>query len=117
MSAGELRSRVIFEQRQAASDGYGNTQGDFAAEFDRAATIRPRLGGEEVMAARLAGRVPVTIRVRQDSFTRQITTEWRARDSRNAARIFNLRSIVDPFEHAAQHGRYFDILAEEGVAT
>lgn len=116
MTASDLRDRVAFEQQQAASDGYGNAEGEFAEEFRRAAQIIPRLGGETVIAARLSGRQPVTIRVRQDSQTRQVDESWRVRDVRKGT-IYQIRSKVDPRQHATEHGMYIDLLCEAGVAT
>lgn len=115
MHAGDLRSRVTFAQRAATSDGYGNALGDWADQFTVAARIQPRLGGEAVLAARLQGTQPVTIRVRQSSQTREIDATWRAIDARKGT-VFNIRSVVDPYEHTAEHGRWIDILAEAGVA-
>lgn len=113
MPAGELRERVSFQKRGATSDIYGNTQtGDFEEQFVVAARIRPRLGGEQVMAARLAGTQPVTITVRWSAQTKTIAPEWRARDARTGT-IYNIRSIVNPDE---KH-RYIDVLAEAGVAV
>lgn len=112
MTAAEMRERVTFQARQFESDGYGNTEGDFADEFTVAARIRPRLGGEAVLAARLEGRKLVTITVRHSSDTEQITTDWRAKDARTNV-LYNIRSIVNPDEHK----HWLEILAEQGVAT
>lgn len=116
MPASDLRDRVAFDQRQVVSDGAGNVEGDFAEEFRRAAQITPRLGGETVMAARLSGRQPATIRVRQDSETRQVNESWRVRNVRDGT-AYQIRSKVDPLQHTAERGMYFDLLCEAGVAT
>lgn len=114
----ELRGRVVFQKKIAARNDLGSAQGGaFADQFDRAANIMPRLGGETVMAGRLEGRNTVTIRVRQDSETRLVNSDWRARDNNDAARLFNIRSKVDPFEGGSDHGKYFDLLAEEGAES
>lgn len=112
MSAGELRELLAFEQRAITSDGYGNVEGAFAEEFQVAARVRPRMGGEEVMAARLAGRQLFTITVRYSSDTTQITTGWRARNVRSGI-YYNIRTAVNVDERT----RYIEMLAEEGVAT
>ena len=112
MPAGELRERVTFSERALTSDGYGNSLGDWADQFTVAARIRPRLGGEEVMAARLSGRNLATITVRYSSDTAEITTDWRAVDTRTGD-VWNVRSVVNPDERK----RYIDVLAERGVAT
>src|SRR5688572_5318326 len=72
MSAGELRERIAFDRRALISDGYGNEQGDWEEQFIRWGRLRPRLGGEQVMAARLQGVQPYTIKVWFDNKTRQI---------------------------------------------
>ncbi len=117
MQAGDLRSRVAFYQRVAADDGYGNTQGGFAAdpEFTVAANLRPKLGGEAVLAGRLTGKNTVNITVRRSIATVLVTTDWIAKDARSGE-IFNIRSIVDPGQGTAQAGRYLEMLAEKGVA-
>lgn len=112
MPAGKLRERVTFSQRAVTSDGYGNASGDWADEFTVSARIRPRLGGEEVMASRLQGRNLATITVRYSTDTAEITTDWRAVDARTGD-IWNIRSIENPDERK----RYLDLLCEKGVAT
>lgn len=114
--AGELRSKVAFAVRKDVDDGKGNPQATaFVPAFECAAQVMPRFGGETVMAARLAGRQPVTIRVRQFSRTRGVTTDWRVTDVRSAV-AYNIRSIVDPFEGGAGRGVWLDMLCESGVA-
>lgn len=113
MSSGELRDKVAFEMRASVDDGAGNEQsGDWVIQCEVAARVTPRLGGETVMAARLAGRKPVTIKVRVSSSTERITTDWRGRNVRTGE-IYNLRSIANLDERR----RYLDILADAGVAT
>lgn len=118
MQAGDLRARVGFYQRENSSDGYGNNQADFTAdpEFIVAANIKPRLGGEAVLAGRLTGQNLVNITLRQSDDTSSITVDWRAKDERSG-QIYNIRSIIDPYEHTAQHGRFWEMLCEKGVAT
>lgn len=111
MSAGALRELLAFDERAATSDGYGNSLGEFAEVFRCAARVRPRLGGEQVMAARLGGVQPVTITVRYDSRTAAVTPDWRARDVRSGV-VYNIRSVVNPDERR----RWIDMIAEKGVA-
>jgi hypothetical protein len=88
-----LRSRIVLERRQDVSDGHGNVKGDFAAEFEAWAEIRPRLGGERALAGRLESRALMNITVRQEPRTNAIgPEEWRAYDTANPSRRFNLRS-------------------------
>lgn len=118
MHAVELRASVGFYKRAVISDGYGNSQGDFATEpeFTCAANIKPRLGGEAVLAGRLEGKNLVNITVRQSSDTSAVTTDWRAKNERSGE-LYNIRSIIDPDENTAQHGRFWEMLCEKGVAT
>lgn len=114
MAVRRFRSRLTFQSRVVASDGYGNTQGAFDDEFTEWASVEPRLGGETILAGRLAGRNLVTIELRWSEQTAAITTEWRAVDARNTSKVYNIRSIIELREH---RGRFREILAEEGVAT
>ena len=117
MRASDLRSRVGFFQLQSADDGYGNIEAGYPADsdFECWANIRPRLGGENVLADRLTGTNVVNITVRQSSCTRQVNTSWKVKDQRSATE-YNIRSIIDPFEHTAQRGTWFEMLCEKGVA-
>lgn len=112
MSSAELREKVTFSQRAIVSDGYGNNEGEYVDEFTVAARIRPRLGGEEVMAARLQGKNLATITVRYSSDTAQITTDWRATDARTDDK-WNIRSVVNPDERKM----FLELLCEKGVAA
>lgn len=107
--AGDLRERVAFDIRADVEDGRGNVKGAFSEQFTRSAQIIPRLGGETVMAARLAGSQPVTIRIRCDTQTALITPEWRARDVRHNI-TYNIRAISNP----DQRREFFDLLCESG---
>lgn len=120
MQAGDLRSKVGFYKRPDASDSspdYGNTEGEFpdTPEFECAANIKPKLGGESVLAGRLTGTNLVNITVRRSSSTAQVDTDWRVKDERSGT-IYNIRSIIDPQEGTNQHGRFFEMLCEKGVA-
>lgn len=111
-TAGQLRERVAFEFQALLDDGYGNTvAGDWTTGPTVAARIVPLRGAESVQAARLAGRQPVRITVRQSDATLQVTTDWRVRDVR-AGTLYNIRSVVNPDEH----DRYLDMECELGVA-
>jgi head-tail adaptor len=116
MPAGRLKHRVAFDKREDVNPDapldLGNTRSNFVQQFEVAAGIRARVGGETVMAARLSGQTPVTIVVRQSAQTRLITSDWRARDVRKGTE-YAIRSIIDPDD-----GRqWLEILAQEGVAA
>ena len=113
--AGALRERAAFSRPDAVSDEYGNVSTGWQEMFTVAANIKPRLGGEAVDAARLAGRQPVIIRVRQSDDTRQIRTDWKAVNV-STGTAYNIRTAVDPNQGDMEHGKYIDMLAEAGVA-
>jgi head-tail adaptor len=113
--AGALRYRVTFAERNNVEDEYGNVTTGWIDRCTVAAGIFPRLGGEAVDAARLAGRQPVVIRVRKSPDTKRITTDWKATDQ--AGKQYNIRTAIDPALGDGQHGFYIDMLAETGVAV
>lgn len=110
--APSLRHRVAFEVRAAAPDGYGNTEGDWERQFTVAAAIEPRFGGEQVMAARLASRQPVSITIRASNAARRIKETWRAIDVRTEI-VYAIRSIADPNDRR----RWLEMLCETGVES
>lgn len=116
MPASDFRNRVTFANRVQLTDAMGGTVGEWQDQFTVAARIMPRLGGETVEAARLAGRQPVVIRVRQSTQTRRIATDWRATDARSGV-AYNIRTAIDPDMGNSDHGRWIDMLAEAGVAV
>nr|WP_245296443.1 phage head closure protein [Methylorubrum extorquens] len=83
-----------FEARIAAEDGYGNRRAEFEAKFSRAAAFLMKPGSETVLAGRLQGQQPVTIIVRFDPDTRQITSGWRVVDER-AGTVYAIRAAED----------------------
>lgn len=95
-----------------AGDGYGNFEDAWAEQFQRSARIRPLIGGEQVLASRLAGVQPYIITVRRDSQTKLVTTGWRVRDVSDAVE-FNITAIINKDEK----NRYLDMMATAGVAV
>lgn len=124
LGAGDLRSKVGLYKRGAIgadsppAPDYGNNETEFPddPEFTCAAKIAPKLGGESVLAGRLTGTNLVNITVRRSTNTLLVDTAWRAKDERTGA-IYNIRSVIDPYEGTADHGRYLEMLCEKGVAT
>lgn len=78
-SAG-LRARIAFDKRLTVDDGFGNEESSFEEQFVVWARVAPAAGREQVLASRLQGIQPVEITVWDASQTRQIGTDWRARD-------------------------------------
>jgi head-tail adaptor len=95
MTIGAMRDRVRLEARTAVDDGYGNTvSGPFASQFERAAEIRPSRGGEGVLAARMEGTQPATVRVRYDAATMAIQPSWRLVDVRSGT-VYAIKTAAD----------------------
>jgi head-tail adaptor len=80
--AGDLTSRLAFDSPTGTDDGFGGKTMGWAEEFQRSAKMIYQSGSEAVQAARLAGRSIYKIKLRNDSGTRRISTDWRARDVR-----------------------------------
>lgn len=113
-AAGELRQSVRFERRAVAGDGYGNSEGDWAALIaSRAAKLTPTRGGEEVQAARLQGVSAWDLWVRFDSETSQVEPGDRVIDRRDETRAFNVRFAQD----MTGRRRFILMQLELGVAT
>ena len=118
MRAGDLRERVGFYRRIQQSDGRGNTEAGFenAPQVQCAASIRPRLGGEQVLAGRLTGVNAVNIVIRRSQAAAAIDPTWKARDERRGV-DYAIRSIIDPDQANAQRGTWIELLCEEGPAA
>jgi phage head-tail adaptor, putative, SPP1 family len=114
ISAGDLRERVGFYSRVSLDDGYGNTQAgyDSIPEFILSANIKPRLGGEQVLAARLTGTNFDNITVRYSSLSAQVDTDWVCKNERTGV-VYNIRSIINP----DQKKQFIELLCEKGVAV
>jgi len=113
--AADLQDRVAFYRRVTGDDGYGNIEGGFdpnPAFPAVAAQIKPKLGGEDVFAARIAGRNPVNITVRKSNNTEQVTTDWAAKNARTGE-TYNIRSVIDPDGKNA----WLEMLCEKGTAA
>ncbi len=111
MEANDLFERVAFDLRIETDDGMGNTQGDWAEQFQCRAAYRHLRGGESVMAGRLQGKHTQIITVRASSQTREITTEYRVRDTRTGDE-FNIRDVTHETER-----QWISLLVEKGVAV
>lgn len=117
MQAGELRSRISFFSMQSGDDGYGNTESGYAdvADFTCRANLRPRLGGEQVLAQRLTGTNFVNMTVRRSALTASIDVTWKAKDARTGLE-YNIRSIIDPDQDSTEGRKWIELLCEQGVA-
>ena len=120
--AGDLRYRVGFYSRDSGAGSpdvpdYGSGP-DYSgtAAFIVWANIAPRLGGESILAARLTGQNFVNITVRQSSNTDQVTTDWKCKDE-GTEETYNIRSVIDPHQGDHDHGLFWEMLCEKGVAV
>lgn len=98
--AGALSERVMFMRPDTVSDGYGGQTTGYVDAFTDAARLTPRMGGEAVQAARLAGTQPYSMTVRSHTETRKVTPAWRVRNVRTNA-TYNIRAVSNPDERNA----------------
>jgi len=110
--AGHFDHRFAFDAREVIDDGYGNqVAGDFKERFQQNADVIVMKGGEDVMAARLEGVQPIILRVRVSNYSRQITTDWQARDVRTGE-LYNIMTITKD----SYSGSVFEMFCRSGVA-
>jgi head-tail adaptor len=113
MQAGDLKYRVGFYGPDPHDDGFGNTiMFNDTPDFIVSAAMEPKLGGETVLAGRLAGRNLINVTVRSSEQTRSVKPEWKAKDERTGDDL-NIRSIIDP----DQQRQWLEMLCEKGVAA
>ena len=103
--------RFAFERRSTEADGFGTTVGDWLWQFEEYCQLTMRVGGESIQAARLAGQQPASLFVWASSRTREVTTEWRARDSRTDE-VWNIRSVTPSADRSV-----IEFLIQRGVAS
>jgi hypothetical protein len=113
--AGGLRTRIDFQSKGPSEDEFGNPLpgGPYATVFSDNAEIVPRMGSEAVLAARLQGLQPVTIRVRSNTNTRSLDATYRAVDARTGA----VYAITSPPVNTDQKNQYIEMLATSGTQT
>lgn len=112
--AGELNERLAFQKRVAsADDGYGNREGSWQEQFRCAAKVQPLRGSEAVIAQRLAGVQPVIITIRSCVAARLVGPFWRAVDTRDSSRVFNIKAGAN-FD---ERNEFITMMAESGVPT
>ncbi|TNB46810.1 head-tail adaptor protein [Martelella lutilitoris] len=111
-SGGQLRSRLHFQKRIVADDGYGNeVAGPFETVFTRRAQMIARNGTETVMAARLQGVQPYTVRIRYSAEAAAVTADWRIMDARKPGRVF---AITAPPVNVDDENRWIEMMVSEG---
>lgn len=113
MRAGELTERFRFEKRRDSSpegDGFGNFEAEWQVQFTVAAKLRFRRGGEDVLAARLAGTQPAILTIRVSRQAWEIRSDWRCVNDRTGE-AFNIRE--EPTLNRDRDG--LEMLIERGV--
>lgn len=114
LGAGDLFERVAFDAPHKIDDGYGGKMDGWAS--DDAATkvhahFRYLRGGETVQAARLSGRQPVVVTIRNSVHARLIDATWRMRDLSTGVQ-YNIRS--GPIRSSDR--QFLEFTVESGVA-
>ena len=111
-TAGKFRSRFAFEKRLDSADGFGNAQARWVRQFTRRARYAPLKGGESVMAARLASKIPALLTIRRDSATAAIDAAWRCVDL-DLGTIHEVRTVTVFPDRPGE----MDLLVESGVSA
>ncbi len=121
-AAGDLRYRIGFYTRDSGAGSpdvpdYGSGD-DYptTATFTVWGNIVPRLGGETILADRLTGKNFANIIVRQSSNTDLVDTDWICKNE-GSGEEYNIRSVIDPHQGDPDHGLWWEMLCEKGVAV
>jgi SPP1 family predicted phage head-tail adaptor len=115
--AGNLRQRIRFERLGVPiSDGAGNQVKPWESLCERYAEVKgvpvTNASAESIIQGRLTGTAFMTIVVRHDAKTRQLSSDDRAVSIADGT-IFNIRSALD----LDGDRRWITIDAQRGVAT
>lgn len=105
-----LSRRLVLERRDAQPDGAGGFVSVWNAVGSVWAEVEARTGREDFIAGRPVSRVRYRIRVRAApaGAPSRPVPDQRFREGR---RIFDIRTVAE----ADRHGRYLEIMAEEGI--
>lgn len=110
MRAGDLTFKIALDAPTQMPNGQGGMLQGWSEQYVCWANIRFLRGSETVIAARLAGRQPVVITVRNCAAARAVTVDWRIRDLRSGLE-YNVRTAPVPSQDRA----WLEITAESGV--
>jgi SPP1 family predicted phage head-tail adaptor len=109
--AGAMDYRVAFDAPVRGDNGGGGETLSWAEQLQAFAQFTFLRGGEVVLAARLAGRQPLVVKIRASASAAAIRTDWRMRDVRSGVE-YNIRSIVPSDDR-----QFFQLTCESGVAV
>lgn len=111
MAAGKLRDRVAFDEEVETPDGLGGRDRVWSERFQCWAEIRYERGAEAVQAGGQTGTAVWKIRIRSNTSSRAITTDYRMRDLRRDI-VLNIREV-----DAISDRAYVWLIVEQGVAV
>ena len=112
-TTGSRRRRLRFERKATTDDDFGNRRGAFGPLCGPLwARLTPLLGGEEVMADRLAGVQPYAASLRGCAALAGVKTSDRAVDDRTGE-PFDITAISNPDGRGAE----LIFLLKSGVAS
>ena len=107
-----LRYKLEFQKRGMTDDGFGNEiAGPFETVFEQRSQMIARNGTETVMAARLQGVQPYTVRTRYSAQAAAVTADWQMVDARDPNRVF---AIAAPPVNVDGKSQWIEILVKEG---
>lgn len=105
-----MNFKLAFDAPFPTSNGMGGVIDGWIERHVCWAALTFLRGGEAVMGARLAGRQPVVVTVRDCAAARLIETDWRMRDIRSGV-AYNIRTIIPSDDRAT-----LQLTCESGVA-
>lgn len=111
MKPGKLTEGFAFDAPSDNPDGHGGIETGWDEQFTRRCEVIYQRGSEAVEAARLSGKSIYKLRLRSDTKTRTITTDWRARDARRGTE-YNIREADAITDRA-----WVYLVIESGVAV
>jgi len=77
MTTGQMRERVVFQQRGLDANGDRLGDWDAAGGLNVWGRVQPLKGGESVMQQRLQGSTPVEVTIRRSTASAAIDNAWR----------------------------------------
>lgn len=109
--SGKFRERVTFQSLiEGGADAYGNSRSAWGNDIVRMADVIERPGRERIEGGALSGVNTATVRVRADSVTRQIATDWRLY---MRLQFWDIESVIQ----VDRKGSIIEILAQKGTAA
>lgn len=111
ITAQDLYHAVVFEQPVKTKDNHGGIVDGWGNPVQERAHFRFLRGSETVQAARLEGRQPVVVTVRNNPGSQQVESDWRMRDLETST-VYAVRSGPVPTDDR----QFLEFTVESGVA-